>query len=160
MALYREEQKASWMFWLLSFFVVLVFAILLYLTFTAGYDPVLTLLLVLVMLFDGFIAVAMRTFTVRIDSKLHFGFALLFRKSIAFSEIADAKAVHLSLWSGIGVHYLFAKTWVYNTRLGKGVRVERHDGRAFEFSCNEPEKVAALLQSKITNSYHRIPKHK
>ncbi len=84
-------------------------------------------------------------FTVVVTPKeLRFGFPI-WRKRIPISSARVGEIVRIPFWYGIGIHFI-GRTWVYNARLGRGLRISVAKTKYLIGSDNPERLQSTLLQ--------------
>jgi hypothetical protein len=73
------------------------------------------------------------------------------RIHIPFSDIAAADVGRTTIWEGWGIH-LSNRGWVWNIWGRDCVVIHRRSGRTFLIGTEEPERLAAFLKSRISDS--------
>lgn len=84
-------------------------------------------------------------------TELRFGLPI-WTKRFALSDVTVGEVEKISLAAGIGIHWM-GKYWVYNARLGRGVRLTAR-GTNYLLGSRDPEKLMRALQ-QVLPAHHR-----
>jgi hypothetical protein len=80
---------------------------------------------------------------------VRFGPIPLFRKRIAYADIASAERDRTSMIDGWGIHWVPVRGWTYNLWGFDCVRVTLHNGRTYRIGTDDPDALARFLQKKL-----------
>jgi len=83
---------------------------------------------------------------------LRFGPIPLFRKRIAYADIAAAERDMSTVFDGWGIHWVPGRGWTYNLWGFDCVRVTLKNGRTIRVGTDDPEALARFLQEKVRSS--------
>ncbi|MCA9259674.1 MAG: hypothetical protein KDA61_10765, partial [Planctomycetales bacterium] len=78
-----------------------------------------------------------------------FGAIPLFRKRIAYSDIASAVATQICVIDGWGIHWTPLRGWTYNVWGFGCVLLQLNNGNKLRIGSDEPSELAAFLQKRI-----------
>jgi hypothetical protein len=81
--------------------------------------------------------------------RVRFGIGLL-RFTFPLEAVQSAEPVTNRWWHGWGIHGWPGKGWVYNVSGWDAVELRMRDGRFNRIGTDEPEKLAAAIQSRLT----------
>ncbi|MFH1142616.1 MAG: hypothetical protein V1695_02790 [Candidatus Uhrbacteria bacterium] len=113
----------------------------------AGYEPVLVIVSVLVLL----LLASFSTLTVMIDEeylRIKFGYGI-FSKRLKLDQIDSEKAVKNHWYFGWGIRYwVRPKMWIFNVSGFDAVEIKMKNGKVFRIGTDEPE----ALEQAITQS--------
>jgi hypothetical protein len=79
---------------------------------------------------------------------LRFGPIPLFRKRIAYADIAAAERDRSTVMDGWGIHWVPGRGWTYNLWGFDCVRLALKSGRTIRVGTDDPEALARFLQKK------------
>lgn len=80
--------------------------------------------------------------------RARFGPIPLFQTSVRYEDITDVRAARSSLLDGWGIHWVPGRGWTYNLWGFGCVELRRH-GRILRIGTDEPEELAAFVNSRI-----------
>lgn len=78
-----------------------------------------------------------------------FGPIPVFRKRIAYKDIAAANASQISIIDGWGIHWVPLRGWTYNVWGFGCVQLRLNNGRTLRIGTDEPSELAEFLQARI-----------
>jgi len=84
---------------------------------------------------------------------LRFGPIPLFRKRIAYADIASAERDMTTVIDGWGIHWVPSRGWTYNLWGFDCVRVSLNNGRTIRIGTDDPEALARYLQKKCRSAH-------
>lgn len=155
---FNQTASASWWFWLLGFFPLVLGVLML--TVLKGDDqseslilritgPIFVLLLTPLVLGLCKIRVRIAEDRVRVSSAI-FGFPL---RSIAVNQIKDVRSevVLPMAWGGWGWRFFPGGSAVV-LRQGDGLTFELHNGKRFAVTISEAPRAVAILQAKMSQA--------
>lgn len=141
---YEHTQKAG-----LPFYFALILAIVVgIMIFTTGELP--TGLVPVVVLLMLYLILMMSSLTVTIDNlfiRVRFGPGVFFKK-FPVSEIAGCGSKYKTYVWGWGIRYYFSG-WLYNIAGFDSVEIIFKNGKKARIGTDEPEKLAAAIESAI-----------
>ena len=80
---------------------------------------------------------------------IHFGPLPLFKRTILYQDIVEAKVSHTTLLDGFGIHYSLRGGWVWNIWGYPCVHLKLKKGQIW-LGTNEPEKLLNYLTPKLS----------
>ena len=142
-----EERQSSVLFYAVVFGLILAFGVIgVYMGARIGISrpgDVARILVAFVLSLFVLWGFSRQTVTVT-RTELRFGFPI-WRKRIPISEVQVGEVVRIPFWYGIGIHFI-GRAWVYNARLGRGLRITVGRKRYIIGSHNPERLQSALLQ--------------
>jgi len=81
-----------------------------------------------------------------------FGPLNLVRRHVAYEDLVSVEVSRSLLIEGWGVHWLPGRGWTWNIWGFDTVLVELGDGRTLRIGTDEPEALAAFLESRLTKA--------
>ena len=100
-------------------------------------------------------AALLTSLTVRVTSDRvtwHFGPGVV-HFSLPLAEVTDVAVTRTPLWAGIGIHWIFTG-WVYNVSGRDAVALTKRDGTRVWIGTDEPELLAAAIESARAGIRH------
>jgi len=101
------------------------------------------------------LAFMFRELTVRDASEaliVEFGPLHVFRKRVAYADIAKVSPARSRFIDGWGIHYGLGEGWIWNISGYDCVRLELKNGRRLRIGTDEPEKLCAFLRTRIRSA--------
>jgi hypothetical protein len=80
---------------------------------------------------------------------IRFGPLPLFRKRVAYSELASVNRDRTSWVDGWGIHWIPLRGWTYNLWGFDCVRLTMRNGRTIRVGTDDPDRLVQFLQGKL-----------